>query len=166
MKHRPLNFLWTLTNPVQEWLEQGRRRNRPRRRRLTLEQLEDRTVPTLVTSLVKVINPAGIFTGPMVNVNGTLFFAADDGVNGQELWKSDGTAAGTIMVKDIRPGANGSFPENLTAVGNTLFFAADDGVNGTELWKSDGTAAGTILVKDINPGSDTFGMPHSSFPSN
>ena len=40
----------------------------------------------------------------LTNVNGTLFFAADDGTNGKELWKSDGTAAGTVMVKDINPG--------------------------------------------------------------
>ena len=40
----------------------------------------------------------------LTNVNGTLFFAADDGTNGTELWKSDGTAAGTVLVKDINPG--------------------------------------------------------------
>ncbi len=80
-----------------------------------------------------------------------------DGVNGGELWKSDGTAAGTVLVKDIRPGLSTSYPGNLTAVGNTLFFTADDGVNGTELWKSDGTAAGTVLVKDIRPGYSGFG---------
>ncbi len=68
------------------------------------------------------------------------------------MWKSDGTAAGTVLVKDIRPGSTGSFPRYLTAVGNTLFFQANDGVSGYELWKSDGTAAGTVLVKDIRPG--------------
>nr|NCS42022.1 hyalin [Microcystis aeruginosa BS13-10] len=83
------------------------------------------------------------------------FFNANDGVNGEELWKSDGTAAGTVLVKDIRPGYSGFGPRYLTAVGNTLFFTADDGVNGTELWKSDGTAAGTVLVKDIRPGLST-----------
>ncbi|GBF00439.1 hyalin, partial [Microcystis aeruginosa NIES-298] len=50
----------------------------------------------------------------------TLFFTANDGVNGYELWKSDGTAAGTVLVKDINPGGSWSFPENLTAVGSTL----------------------------------------------
>uniref|UniRef100_UPI00056C1DDD hypothetical protein n=1 Tax=Microcystis aeruginosa TaxID=1126 RepID=UPI00056C1DDD len=68
-----------------------------------------------------------------------------------ELWKSDGTAAGTVLVKDINPGSSSSYPGSLTAVGNTLFFTAYDGLggSGTELWKSDGTAAGTVLVKDI-----------------
>ena len=88
-----------------------------------------------------------------MSVNGTLFFRADDGVNGPELWKSDGTAAGTVLVEDIRPGANGSFPFDLVNVNGTLFFTADDGVNGYELWKSDGTSAGTVLAKDINPGA-------------
>ena len=87
MKHHRLNLLWTLTDPVRDWLEQRGRRKPPRRGRLALEQLEDRTVPTLVTDLVKVINPTGgSFPGPMVNVNGTPFFSATDGVNGNELW--------------------------------------------------------------------------------
>ena len=34
-------------------------------------------------------------------VGNTLYFAANDGTNGTELWKSDGTASGTVMVKDI-----------------------------------------------------------------
>ncbi|MGB0378589.1 MAG: ELWxxDGT repeat protein, partial [Poseidonia sp.] len=77
-----------------------------------------------------------------------------DGTNGTELWKSDGTASGTVMVKDIKSGGNGdSAPSHLTVVGNTLFFFAGDGINGGELWKSDGTASGTVMVKDINSGS-------------
>ena len=61
--------------------------------------------------------------------------------HGSELWKTDGTAAGTVLVKDIRSGASGSYPHNLTNVNGTLFFTANDGTNGYELWKSDGTAA-------------------------
>ena len=79
-----------------------------------------------------------------------LFFSAT-GVEGAELWKTDGTAAGTKLVKDIFPGPNGSSPYGLNAVGCTLFFFAYDGIHGTELWKSDGTEAGTTLVKDIDP---------------
>ena len=75
-------------------------------------------------------------------MNGTLFFTANDGTNGRELWKSDGTAAGTVLVKDINPGIAGSNPDNLTAVDDRLFFAANDGTNGDELWRSNGNAAG------------------------
>jgi ELWxxDGT repeat protein len=87
------------------------------------------------------------------DVDGTLFFSANDGVHGFELWKSNGTAAGTVLVKDIDPGSANSSPRNLTDVGGTLFFEGDDGTHGPELWRSDGTAAGTFMVKDINPGS-------------
>ncbi len=88
-----------------------------------------------------------------VNVSGTLFFGAYDGTNGGELWKSDGTAAGTVLIKDIYPGGSGSAPANLVNVDGTVFFSADDGVHGYELWKSDGTDAGTVLIKDIYPGT-------------
>ena len=86
---------------------------------------------------------------------------------GNELWKSDGTAAGTVLVKDIVTTSyyygSSSYPSGLTAVGGTLFFTAVTRDTGTELWKSDGTAAGTVLVKDIN--TDTFfGNPVGSNP--
>jgi len=82
------------------------------------------------------------------------FFVADDGVHGTELWWSDGTAAGTHLVRDIRPGADGSQPRYLTVVRNLAFFSADDGVHGTELWVSDGTEAGTRLLGDLEPGAE------------
>jgi ELWxxDGT repeat protein len=71
----------------------------------------------------------------LINVNGTLFFAANDGTTGLELWKSNGTAAGTVLVKNIRPGSDSSYPSSLINVNGTLFFAADDGTMGFELWK-------------------------------
>jgi ELWxxDGT repeat protein len=88
----------------------------------------------------------------LINVSGTLFFQADNGLVGKELWKSDGTNAGTSLIKDILPGGAGSIPENLENVNGTLFFAANNGVSGGELWRSNGTPAGTVLVLDINPG--------------
>jgi ELWxxDGT repeat protein len=102
------------------------------------------------TVLLKEFNhpkPYNAYLTDGTDVNGTLFFAANDGVNGTELWKSDGTTAGTVMVKDINPGSTDSNPYDLTDVNGTLFFSASDsqGVN-RELWKSDGTAAGTVMV--------------------
>ena len=92
--------------------------------------------------------------GEYVVIGSNAFFFADDGISGVELWRTDGTDAGTHMVRDIHPGPGSSLPTALTRLGRTLFFAADDGTHGVELWKSDGTTAGTVLVKDIRPGPD------------
>ena len=75
--------------------------------------------------------------------------------SGRELWKSDGTEAGTVRVKDINPGSASSDPRDLTNVNGTLFFSAYDGSSGRELWRSDGTEAGTVRVRDIFTGSDS-----------
>jgi uncharacterized repeat protein (TIGR01451 family) len=96
-------------------------------------------------------------------VNGVLYFTANDGTNGQELWKSDGTAGGTVLVKDINPGSGSSSPSYLTALNGALYFAADDGTNGNELWKSDGTAGGTVMVKDIKPGGGWSGSSNPRY---
>ena len=69
----------------------------------------------------------------LIAVGNTLFFTADDGDSGRELWRSDGTSQGTIRVADINLGESGADPRELTAVGNTLFFSANDGINGREL---------------------------------
>jgi len=116
------------------------------------------------TVLVKDINPGtngsigGITTySPYAEFQGQFFFRANNGVHGKELWKSDGTASGTVLVKDINPGPADGFISRtglLTKAGNKLFFTASDGVHGAELWVTDGTEQGTHMVKDINPGPD------------
>jgi ELWxxDGT repeat protein len=101
--------------------------------------------------LVKDINTIpGLASTPteFVDVNGTLFFIADDGVHGRELWKSNGTSASTIMLKDINPGNVSTFVTNQTNVNGTLFFVAETSA-GAALWKSDGTSDGTLMVKAI-----------------
>lgn len=95
---------------------------------------------------------------PFTNVNGTLYFTGIDS-SGTELWKTNGTVAGTITVKDIFPGfsysanygsqPHSSFPDNLTNLNGTLYFSAFTKENGRELWKSDGTTAGTVLFADL-----------------
>jgi ELWxxDGT repeat protein len=75
-----------------------------------------------------------------------LYFAGRDVVapfRGVELWKTDGTPAGTKVVKDITLGGQSSSPDMFTDVGGTLFFT----VQGTQLWKTDGTEAARCLSR-------------------
>lgn len=87
-------------------------------------------------------------------LDGVVYLYANDGVNGSELWKTDGTPAGTVLVRDIQPGAEGSYPRGVALLDGIMYFFADDGVHGYELWKSDGTVMGTSLVVDLNPGAE------------
>ncbi|HEX5751877.1 MAG TPA: ELWxxDGT repeat protein [Archangium sp.] len=93
-------------------------------------------------------------------IGSTLYFSANGAPAGEssdiELWKSDGTAAGTARVKNINP-LGDSIPDLLTDLNGTLLFTADDGEHGVELWKSDGTAAGTVMVREIGEGLESGG---------
>ncbi|GAB5405783.1 MAG: hypothetical protein Aurels2KO_40140 [Aureliella sp.] len=82
----------------------------------------------------------------------TGYFSHYSSYAGYELWRTDGTVAGTYMVKDINPTGQ-SYPSDFFAHRGEVFFLADDGVHGRELWKTDGTEAGTQLVRDIAPGA-------------
>ncbi len=93
-------------------------------------------------------------------VGGTLFFSAGEPAQGTELWKSDGTVAGTAQVTDISPGTLNAYPRDLTVVGSAVYFSAHDSVHGRELWRSDGTAAGTTQVADLWPGSNGSSPRH------
>jgi uncharacterized delta-60 repeat protein len=106
--------------------------------------------------LTQGVAPAGFVQSPFVDVNGKLFFTANDLAHGEELWESNGNPAGTVLVKDVNPGIGGSYPSGLTNVNGVLFFAANDGIHGAQLWKSNGTTAGTVLVSDINPAGGAY----------
>ncbi len=84
-----------------------------------------------------------------VSAGGRLFFLARDGGASEQLWTSDGTAAGTRKLTSF-PGFEplGTFPK-LKPEGNRLYFLADDSLHGLEIWRSDGTAAGTVRVTDL-----------------
>jgi ELWxxDGT repeat protein len=79
-------------------------------------------------------------------LNHIAYFTANDGINGEELWRSDGTAAGTWAVKNINPNYLEERMYDITVSGGKIFFKVDNGSCGQELWKSDGTGAGTVMV--------------------
>jgi ELWxxDGT repeat protein len=117
-------------------------------------------------SLLKDINQ-GFYPGlanaaNYVSANGLTFFVAIDATHGQELWCTDGTSAGTHVVRDIAPGPGSPGIERLTVLNNVVYFFANDGVNGVELWRSDGTLSGTHVVADIKKGA---GDSIPEFPS-
>src|SRR6266545_7526205 len=78
-------------------------------------------------------------------VGTALYFSADDGSSGRELWKSDGTAGNTKCVKNINPGSADADPADLVELNGRLFFSAEDGT-GRTIWQSDGSNAGTASV--------------------
>src|SRR5262249_53319007 len=92
----------------------------------------------------------------MADSNGALYAF----VNGSQTWKSDGSIAGPVLVKDFGTPAQNS-GSAMISLGDEVYFRANDGVHGTELWKSDGTADGTLMVKDVTDG--TGGSQLSNF---
>ncbi|WP_435353289.1 ELWxxDGT repeat protein [Emticicia sp. SJ17W-69] len=89
---------------------------------------------------------------PKQSYEDIFYFTASDPMHGSELWRSDGTVAGTFMVKDINVGTAESKPQGLGVIDGICYFSAKTAENGREIWKSNGTEAGTILVQDLNPG--------------
>ena len=75
----------------------------------------------------------------LVNFQGALYFAYDDGIHGRELWRFNPETNRAELVSDIRTGASGSNPQQLTVIGNHLFFTADNGDLGREVWVTDTT---------------------------
>ena len=110
----------------------------------------------LTVSLVKDISTSFDLAGspesitPLGNI--AIFTAATAEV-GREIWKTDGTAAGTVLVKDINNGPTSSEPRALAAANGLVYFAAYDAEFHTELWRTDGTEAGTFSIGDYGYGA-------------
>ncbi|OYX69251.1 MAG: hypothetical protein B7Y95_18650, partial [Rhizobiales bacterium 32-66-11] len=114
------------------------------------------------TLAVTAVNDAPVLSDPAGTP--TVYVRADDGSHGTELWVTDGTAAGTKLLKDINPGStNASFSGFFDIGGGKFAIAVDDGTHGNELWITDGTDQGTILLKDIVPGTDSS-LPYRMTP--
>src|SRR5438309_10028756 len=133
---------WSHCQGLVRRLQRSRTAPRARQRRRPswmAEPLEARTLLSSTPAMVADINPGAASSNAtnLVAIGATTYFTADDGVHGNELWKSDGTAAGTSMLADINPGGVSSNAGNCTNVTGTLFFEPDDRANGSEPWMSD-----------------------------
>jgi ELWxxDGT repeat protein len=84
-------------------------------------------------------------------LNGSMVFAANDSIRGLELWITDGTPEGTNILKEIKPGTQGTGQQYRILFNNKMYFNADDGA-GQKMWVSDGTEAGTMQFADIRIG--------------
>lgn len=140
------------------------------------------------TSLLTNINPG---SGSAFNLNwdpsflvfnNKMFFKADNGVNGIELWSTDGTATGTSMLKDINVGGttdtaaingfkivNRYNDQPFIAAGNYFYFSAYEGSYNAGgynwLYRSDGTTAGTVAISagpmELGASASNFFAPQS-----
>lgn len=98
--------------------------------------------------------------------NNVVYYAADDGIHGAELWRSDGTEEGTYLVKDINPGSASGNAYYITVFKNKLYFMAYTIETGYELYRSDGTNGGTVLLKDIIAGASSSQPQHFAIANN
>lgn len=111
------------------------------------------------THLLKDINPGPACSvirdqwgGMTLAAGGLVYFPADDGVTGEELWQTDGSSAGTVRVADLIPGPTSSEPRPWAMGGSNLFFTAWTPESGREIWRLD-TRTGTVRqVIDLDPG--------------
>jgi ELWxxDGT repeat protein len=100
------------------------------------------------------IAPVGVSSINHLSTNGrAVFFDAYDAPFRRRLWKTDGSAAGTLPLLEIAPYGATSKPEDLARVGAYVVFSAEDSSHGRELWSTDGTPAGTVLLQDIVVGT-------------
>ena len=122
----------------------------------TLFRMQD-TTPVELVYLVSGGNLGVI--GSITSLGDYVIFVGADEAHGRELWRTDGTPEGTVLVKDIAKGPDSSRITGFYEWRGELYFPADDGECGKELWKTDGTPEGTMLLKDHFLGPSD-GDPH------
>jgi ELWxxDGT repeat protein len=95
------------------------------------------------TTFIQSSNP-----GNFVQVNGRTIFFATKWTIGTELWSTDGTPEGTVLLKDIYPGTFSGVPNGTTdiAVLNGFAYVVTMNSEGYFLCKTDGTPANTTLI--------------------
>lgn len=109
------------------------------------------------TALVKDVWPGELSSAPveLTNVNGTLYFAATETDRARpthgDLWKSDGTADGTVKVIARDAAEAGLLPQNLTALGGRIIYSDDRADGSRAVWASDGTPEGTAIISNVVP---------------
>jgi len=91
--------------------------------------------PGLIGGLSATADPTVVRPVSWPVIDGSVVFAANDGLLGIELWRTDGTTLGTQQLTDIVAGPGSSHPSGSILLGNDLFFIADDGTTGMEIWK-------------------------------
>ncbi len=115
---------------------------------------------SIFTDSSKTIYGAGEVSG-FIDLNGRLYFTAQDTFGNEELWSTDGTQGGTVLVKDINPNGSSSIG-NMVKVGNRLLFMAADNNNfDFDLWSTDGTSSGTVKVTELNQLSNSSLNPQN-----
>lgn len=136
------------------------------RRRLFLrqpEQLEARVLLSGSPVLLDINTDGGSFPGSAKATTLGVFSYAYEPSTGYELYVTDGTTAGSHLVRDLEPGASSSSPSNFTEADGFVFFTAYTSSRGSELWRTDGTTAGTWIVADIYAGSNSSDPSYLTF---
>jgi ELWxxDGT repeat protein len=108
--------------------------------------------PFLVKDIHPGTSPSNFYDPPTLfaELGTTVLFGASDKVHGRELWRTDGSAAGTALVLDLLPGPEGSNPSHPTVLNGRMYFlAAANSAGEYGLWSTDGTPQGTVLVKPL-----------------
>ncbi len=103
--------------------------------------------PRLVKDINTIPRAQGSSPRGYVTAGNLAFFTADDGLSGTELWRTDGTPAGTFLIADACPGACSSQPAVVAATATSVFFQAfETGFGLVDLWSTDGSPAGTVRL--------------------